>query len=327
MSADPPFAETDGPEDGSSGSDGLSRRRFLGTLAIAAGAASIGTTFPPAHRRMTETIRELAEKHGNDPSLLIDLTKCVGCGACVMACKLDNHLEWREDQPAKGPDAALASSNWSVVQAEGRVGRDGESRYVKRQCMHCLEPSCASACFVKALRKSPEGPVLYDGNLCVGCRYCLMACPFSVPTFEWDKTFGRVDKCDFCFARTSKGEPSACAQACPVGAITFGHRASMLEEAWRRIGAEPQKYVPHVYGETEVGGTSMLYLSDVSFEKLGFRTGLPTDPIPSYEWKITRLIPSVAAGLGGTLVALYVRRRRLILEEEDAARTDEEVTA
>lgn len=295
-----------------------SRRRFLKGLVVTAGTASVAATIPQPRKRESPLGRQLAEEHANDAALLIDLTRCVGCGRCVNACKADNGLAWREDQPSRGPDATLASSNWTAVKTEPVRGRDGQARFVKSQCMQCLEPACASACFVKALKKSPTGAVTYDGDLCVGCRYCLMACPSSVPTFEWDKTFGRVQKCDFCVERTSQGKPTACAEVCPVGTLTFGKRGELLQEAWRRIGSQTYKYVPHVYGETEVGGTSVMYLSDVPFEELGFRTGLPTTPLPEYTWEITRLLPPVAAGLGATVIALYLRRRKLLLEAEEA---------
>lgn len=258
----------------------------------------------------------------------MDLTKCVGCGRCVSACKADNDLGWHEDQPATGEDAALASSNWTVVRAVGTELHDDPAfaarrreghRFVKTQCMHCLEPACASACFVKAMRKSEAGPVVYDADKCVGCRYCLMACPFGVPTFEWDETFGRVQKCDMCPERVSQGLPTACAEACTRGAITYGKRRELLVEAWRRIDGAPERYVRHVYGEHEVGGTAVLYISDVSFEQLGFRTGLPTDTLGSYTWEITRLLPPIAAGLGVTLMTLYLRRRKVLLEAGEAA--------
>jgi len=296
----------DGPSD-------PSRRRFLaGAAAVAAGTV-VGMPAASAQDRRRER-----DRHADDPGLLIDLTRCIGCGSCVAACKLDHGLAWREDQPSLGPDADLASSNWSVVRtSDVRIG--GVPRYVKTQCMHCIDPACVSACFVKALQKSPEGPVVYDGDRCVGCRYCLLACPFGVPTFEWDETFGRVQKCDLCASRTSRGLPTACAEACPTGAVTFGTRGNLLSEAHRRMAAHPDRYVDHIYGEHEVGGTSVLYISDVSFEELGFRTGLPEVPIPEFTWEISRLIPAVAAGLATTLVVLWHRRQEVLRARERAA--------
>ncbi len=305
-----------------------SRRRILKALAVGAGAASIGSAFP-AGSSGTPSTRELSVEHDDDPALLIDLTKCVGCGKCLAACKEANGLEWREDQPAQGPNAALASSNWSIVEMVEEVGPDPEPSFVKRQCMHCLEPACASACFVKALRKSEAGPVIYDANRCIGCRYCMMACPFGVPAFDWDAVSGRIEKCTFCFERTSKGEPSACAQACPTGATTFGPRGDRIREAWSRIRSDPEKYVAHVYGEKEVGGTSVLYASDIRFEELGFRVDLPMEPLPKYTWEVTRLLPSAASGIGAALIALYLSRKRLIAveAEDESAPADEEVTS
>jgi len=298
----------------------IPRRTFLKAVAVTAGTAGIATALPTgsaaASGGSTGSTEDLAEEHAGDRGLLIDLTRCVGCGRCVDACKAENELPWREDQPARGPDAVLASANWSVVRSEGRVGADGEPRYVKTQCMHCLDPACASACFVKALHKQDNGIVAYDPTICVGCRYCLMACPFSAPSFDWDATFGRVTKCDLCDERAERGEPTACSEACPTGAITFGSRGELLEEAHRRIAERPDRYVDHVYGEREVGGTSILYVSDVPFEELGFATGLPTEPLPSYTWEISQLIPPTAAGLGLTLIALYARRRQVLRAHE-----------
>jgi formate dehydrogenase iron-sulfur subunit len=170
---------------------------------------------------------------------------------------------------------------------------------------------------VKALQKSENGPVTYNAERCVGCRYCMMACPFGVPTFQWDENLPLVGKCNLCAPRVARGEPTACAAACPVGAITFGRRGELVAEAHKRIQAEPKRYQPHVFGEKEVGGTSVMYVSDVPFSELGFREGLPTTPLPKDTWRISRLIPPVALAWGGLLTAAYVlvRRERRIEEE------------
>lgn len=287
------------------------RRGFLKVAALTAGAAGATAVLPaaPANAASTE---ELAKEHVGDRAMLIDVSRCIGCGACVAACKVQNHLQWRDDQPVVGSDARLASENWTVVRTESTS--KGDPRFVKAQCMHCLEPACASACFVKAMHKSPEGPVVYDADRCVGCRYCMMACPFGVPTFHWEDTFPAVSKCNQCFTEGSDpSRPTACSQACPAGAITFGTRGRMLEEAHARIAAEPKKYEPSVYGETEAGGTSSLYVSDIPFAELGFKD-VPQRPLPDYTWQVSRLVPPVGAGLAVIWAVIYARRRKLGLE-------------
>ena len=139
--------------------------------------------------------------------------------------------------------------------------------------MHCLDPACESVCPVGALVKLPEGPVVYDDGKCIGCRYCMMACPFQVPKFEWESAVPLVRKCNFCADRQAAGLAPSCATTCPTGTLLFGERADLLKEAHRRIGAHPEKYYPQVYGEKIVGGTSVLYLTPVSFKELGWSTG------------------------------------------------------
>jgi len=295
----------------------MDRRRFLKSATVTAAAAGIAVL--PGSASAEIEPEELANEHADDPALLIDLSRCTGCGACVTACKLQNHLPWRSDQPAVGPEAQLASANWTSVRAVDPPGA-ADTRYVKRQCLHCLDPACVSACPVRALRKDPAGPVTYDENRCIGCRYCLMACPFGVPTFEWDQTISAVSKCNLCAERTSRGEATACAAACPTGAIRYGRRADVLQEATSRIDAEPDRYEHHVYGETEAGGTSVLYVSDVSFAGLGFPQGLPDRPLPDYTWQVSRLIPPFAVGLGAVLIALYGRRKKLETGAEEGER-------
>lgn len=323
------MSKQSGPIAPASNGPTVPRRAFIvgATTVGVVGAVSLARPVSASEGVVPESDPEaLAREHAEDAAVLIDITRCVGCGKCVEACKASNGLPWREDQPAMGPGATLASSNWSAVRAMSVETQEAsplgprrrlERRYVRLQCMHCLEPACASACFVKAFRKTEAGPVVYDPNRCVGCRYCLLACPFGVPTFEWDRTFGHIQKCDLCVERTSRGRPTACAEACPRGAILFGRRADLLAEAWRRIGSD-DRYVRHVYGEHEAGGTSVLYVSDVSFEQLGLPTGVSTDPLPTYTWEVSRLLPPIAAGFAGVIVALWARRQRVLREREAA---------
>ncbi|ACX51448.1 4Fe-4S ferredoxin iron-sulfur binding domain protein [Ammonifex degensii KC4] len=213
-------------------------------------------------------------------AVLVDLTKCIGCRSCMVACKQWNDLP-AERQGFVNDWATprdTTAETWTVVKyyikdKDGRV----VWRFIKRQCMHCVDPACVKACFSGALRKTPEGPVIQDPSRCIACLYCFNACPFHVPRY---RTGGKgpviMQKCRFCFDpggtydRVGQGQAPACVRACPGGALKFGERDALLKEAKDRIAQNPGRYVNQVYGESEFGGTSWLYLSDVPFEELGF---------------------------------------------------------
>ena len=238
-------------------------------------------------------------------ALLIDITKCIGCRACESTCKQVHHFPDRTD-------TELNATAFTVVQ-------ERDSKFVRRMCMHCEEPSCASVCPVGAIKKTPQGAVRYDGSKCIGCRYCMIACPFSVPKYQWDKLAPYVTKCDMCAERVLAGQPTACAEACPVGATIFGGREEMLAEAHKRIADNPGTYVPHIYGEQEVGGTSVFYLSDVPFEKLGFITAPSKEPMPELSLAALGEVPTVVTIGGSLLAGLYwitQRRRAVALSEQ-----------
>jgi len=256
-------------------------------------------------------------------AILVDTTRCVGCQRCVAACKLVNGLlrASRSDfmttdslRPL-GPDTDLAmdetgdeelSANaLNVVQTHGSV-------YVRRFCMHCQDPTCVSVCPVRAFRKTAAGPVVYAEERCMGCRYCMMACPFGVPRYEWNKVWApRVKKCHMCAPRQAKGLKPACTEVCPVQAGVFGEREDLLREAENRLRQEPTKYLQYIYGKQEVGGTSVLYLSAVPLEGLGLPTNLPHDALPMYTYRVLSEIPTVVT-LGGALLGgiWWITKRR-----------------
>lgn len=220
-------------------------------------------------------------------AMLIDITMCVGCGACQAACKLENKLP-EEAEPHLSPTAYTA-----IEEIKGHS--------VRQMCRHCLHPTCVSVCPVGAFTKTPEGPVLYDASKCLGCRYCIQACPFQVPRYEWGSVAPRVQKCRFCAERQKKGLPPACVEACPTGATAYGDRDELIKEAYARIAANPSQYVNKVYGVSEVGGTSVLYLSPVPFEELGFETRLQAGPLPDLTETVLGKLPAVVA-MGGVLL-------------------------
>jgi Fe-S-cluster-containing dehydrogenase component len=201
--------------------------------------------------------------------LLYDATLCIGCKACVAACREANGLD-----PDPGGDTSglyhapldLSARSKTVI----KLYEEGTERsFVKAQCMHCVDPACVGACMLGALKKREYGIVTYDDSLCVGCRYCQMGCPYNVPKFEWVKASPRIVKCELCKHRLKEGKQPACTEVCPRGAVVFGKRTDLLREAKLRLAENPEKYFPKVYGETDGGGTQVLYLSAVPFEKLG----------------------------------------------------------
>ncbi len=241
-------------------------------------------------------------------ALLVDITKCIGCQTCSTACK--------EAHGTPGdPEPHLSATAFNIVQ-------ETQGKFVRKMCMHCEQPACASACLVGALRKTEYGAVVYDKQKCVGCRYCMIACPQSVPRYEWSKLAPYMKKCDMCFDRVSQDKPTACAEVCPVQATLFGDRDDILREARKRI-VEDTTYVPHIYGEREFGGASMLFISDVPFEKLGFVLPKDDEPLPEVSRAALDEAPTVVL-VGGTMLAgLYwiTNRRREVLLAEAQKRT------
>jgi formate dehydrogenase iron-sulfur subunit len=242
-------------------------------------------------------------------AILIDVTRCTGCERCTVACG-EAHGHDRvvaERDRATTPDGLSANRWCTVVEA-------AEGRFARKSCMHCLEPSCVSACLVGGLRKTAGGPVVYDPEKCIGCRYCMLACPFHVPRYEWSRVAPFMRKCDLCIERLARGQRPACVEACPHDVLTFGTREELIEQAWSRVRDTPGRYLPHVWGETELGGTSVLYVSDVDLAALGW-PGADAEAIPALTEPVIEKTPllggTVLMGVWG-LSAIIGRRQRLM---------------
>ena len=247
----------------------------------------------------------------NGAAMLYDATMCVGCRSCEAACK-----EWNDLPPEPEPVSDTTAHTWTLIK---QYQDESVQAFRKYQCMHCLHPGCVSVCTVGALTKSDQGPVVYNVNKCIGCRYCQYACPFGVPKFEWEQALGLIGKCTFCADRLADGLIPACAAACPVGALSFGTRSEMLDEARSRISQHPDRYFDHIYGETEAGGTSILFLSPVSFEKLGF-PALGSDAVAGASEAIARGTPVIAITAAAVFSGIYwltKRQGKGAKEEED----------
>ena len=225
--------------------------------------------------------------------ILYDATLCIGCKSCERACAEHHGLPYDDNIAA---EAKQSDHKLTVVLAQN-------DKFMRRLCMNCQDPTCASVCPVGALRKTELGPVTYEASRCIGCRYCMMACPFSVPKYEWGKALPLMRKCDMCADRVVAGLPTACAEVCPTGATKFGERDSLIAEAKERIAKGQGQYVDHIYGLQEVGGTSVLLLSSVPFESFGYRGDLSTEALPPLTGHVLAHLPDVVAlgavALGG----------------------------
>ncbi len=287
----------------------LSRRGFLGwASALGAGAAvgKAGKASAGGHPHF----EGYADRYG----MLTDVTRCVGCRSCEAACNEVNELP--EPEEPFDDLGVLEHKRRTSEEAHTVVNRfeRGEGQppaFLKTQCNHCNEPACASACFVGAFTKTPEGPVVYDHKVCLGCKYCIVACPFNIPAYKHhDPLTPRVMKCTLCFDRIAEGQMPACAAACPKEAILFGRRDELIQVAWERIRRHEGRYQEHLYGEHEVGGTSWLYLSDVPFEDLGMRMDLGVAPLAERTSGFLEAVPAVFTLWPGLLAGFYLMTRR-----------------
>jgi len=255
----------------------LSRRRVLQTLAAAGGATLVGAS---GEVFAGKKLDGWPDRKG----MLTDLTECVGCRTCEKACNQANGLPEPEvpfdEKSVFEKKRRPTASAYTVVNRYENPKSSDKPLYRKVQCNHCNEPGCASACPVRAYTKTPEGAVLYNKDVCFGCRYCMVACPFYVPAYDYSSALDpRIVKCTMCHGRVKDGGIPACAEACPVGAVTFGKRSDLIRAARERIRKDPDRYVDHIFGEYEVGGTSWLYLSGVPFDRLDFPANLVEKPL------------------------------------------------
>jgi formate dehydrogenase beta subunit len=280
----------------------MNRRKFLKLTGLGLGGALA----------MPQTVGASdAKRHtGRHIAMLYDTTKCIGCHACSNACR-----DWNNTTPEPSPDGLydapedLSGDTWTIIKAY--QGEGGEYSFVKHQCMHCVDPACTSACPVQALEKNDNGAVVYDAGRCIGCRYCMVACPFHIPQFEWGEPFPRITKCTLCFDRLAVGDGPRCAEYCPTGALIWGPWEELLAEAEQRLTDHPDRYVNHIYGKDEAGGTSVFYLSHVPFEELGLPT-LDPEPHPELSNNVAAFgTPTALLAVAGVLTGVnWVTKRR-----------------
>lgn len=273
----------------------INRRGFLQGGLVATAAATVSL----AKKSEAATF----EGYPNAMGVLVDLSRCVGCRSCEAACNKEQNLPAPAkpfndfsvfDEMQHGQKRRTDETRYTIVNRYNIPGRE-HPLFRKIQCNHCQEPACLTSCFVNAYTKTPEGAVIYNPDVCVGCRTCMIACPFYIPTFRYSSAFHpRIMKCVFCHdTRLTKGLPPACVESCPQEALTFGRRSDLLDMGKQRIRENPGDYVDHIYGEHEAGGTAWMYLSPAPFEQAGFDVTVPKEPILNYVKDFLSIVPMV----------------------------------
>jgi len=286
----------------------ISRRKFLGWV----GAAGLSTTIGKPAAAATN---KHFTGYPNSFAILHDITLCVGCRTCEAACNKVNDLP-QPDKPFTDLSVLEArrrttTKAFTVVNKYDNKEKSKSPVFFKKQCNHCLEPACASVCFVSAFTKTKTGAVIYDASVCVGCRYCMIACPFEIPTYEYDQVLTpRIRKCTMCHPRVIKGQLPGCVEACPMEALSFGKREDMIKIAHERFRKNPDRYVDHIYGEHEMGGTSWLYISGTPFKELGMREDLGVTPAPLLTAGALSSVPIIAGLWPALLAGLYAVSKR-----------------
>lgn len=258
----------------------VTRREFLrkaGTAGVAGSVLATGTR--PTH---ASSLRQVSEDW---MGVLVDIPNCIGCRKCEYACQESAGftvppIQTFDDKSVMAAPRRPTPKTYTVINAFPNPRNGQQSLYVKANCLHCNAPACMSACLVGAFEKQPDGAVVYDASKCMGCRYCMVACPFQIPTYDYDNALTpQVRKCNLCAHRVPDEQPvPACVEICPQQCLTYGKRTELLELAHDKIRRRPDLYVDHIYGEHEAGGTAWLYLSSVPFDQLAFPNLASTAP-------------------------------------------------
>ncbi|MGA9575693.1 MAG: 4Fe-4S dicluster domain-containing protein [Lysobacterales bacterium] len=271
----------------------MDRRGFLKTSVLVAGTTVAGKTLNAREKKNPEEF----------VGILVDTTRCIGCRACEVACSEvhDNFVPDILNDGALEKHRKTSEKQWTVV---NKYKTDKGDVFVKSQCMHCYQAACSTACPTEAMKQTEIGPTIWRGNKCIGCRYCMISCPFNMVKYEFNEWNPKVQKCTMCFERLEEGQKPACVSACPTDALTFGTRVKNLEFARHRIYSHPDEYVHHIYGETEVGGTGYIYLSAVPFDQLGFPTDIGNTAYPEYTKEFLYSVPMVLFGAPAFLLGL-----------------------
>ncbi len=283
----------------------INRKDFFKVLGVTGAALALG-----------KEVRAVPEKEDDIEfyGILYDSTRCAGCQTCEAVCAEANGLPAPTAVIEAGVIRKTDELHRTVVNAYNTS--KGEA-YLKKQCMHCNEPACTAACLTQAMYKTREGAVIWRGDKCMGCRYCMVSCPFDVPKFEYHSANPKIEKCNMCFDRTKEGKIPACVENCPAEALIYGKRRDLIKEARKRIVENPDQYIDHIYGEHEAGGTGFLYLAAVPFDELGFNTSLQKESYPSLSKGFLYSVPTIFVLWPALLLGIREATRNNNLKSEE----------
>lgn len=283
----------------------LNRKNFLKILGVTGASFAFGG-------------KSSAAKNNDEPvefcGILYDSTKCAGCQTCESSCAEANGLPAPTAVIEVGVIRKTDENHRTVVNAFNST--KGEA-YLKKQCMHCNEPACTAACLTQAMYKTKEGPVIWRGEKCMGCRYCMVSCPFDIPKFEYHSSNPKIEKCNLCYSRLGEGKKPACVENCPAEALLFGPRRELINEARKRINDNPDQYYNHIYGEHEAGGTGFLYLSAVPFDELGLNTSIQKESYPALSKGFLYSVPTIFVLWPAMLLGLREATKNNHLKTDD----------
>jgi formate dehydrogenase iron-sulfur subunit len=259
----------------------IDRRNFFKVLGVTGATLAIGREL-----RGSPAKKDNVEFFG----ILYDSTRCAGCQTCESSCAEANGLADPVGTPQAGIIRNTDESHRTVVNAFN--SSKGEA-FLKKQCMHCNEPACTAACLTQAMYKTKEGAIIWRGDKCMGCRYCMVSCPFDIPKFEYHSANPKIEKCNMCYSRITEGKKPACVENCPAEALAFGTRRELIKVARKRINDNPEQYIDQIYGEHEAGGTGFLYLAAVPFNELGLNTSLQNKSYPELSKGFLYSVPAI----------------------------------
>lgn len=282
----------------------IKRRGFLKLLGVTGMTLAVGNSTAATPENTSDV-----EFYG----ILYDATKCKGCRGCEYDCADAHGLP--TPLPTKKIEAIRKTDETCNTVVNTYKTKKGDV-FLKMQCMHCNEPACVAACLTKAMSKDKTGPVTWNGDKCMGCRYCMVSCPFDSPKFEYHSANPKIQKCDMCFEKQKTGEAPTCAANCPNEALLYGKRRDLITEARKRIYGNPETYYDKIYGEHEAGGTGWLYLSPVPFEELGLNTRLQQSSYPALTKGFLYSVPSIFVLVPTLLLGIHQATKNNHLKEE-----------